>query len=147
LEGEIQSVFRNRFISDLEKEAKKDFRKESNGGRMIVISDGDMIKNRVSQRGEKTMITPLGYDRYTKQTYGNKDFIVNSIHYLTDKSGLINIRGKEVKMRMLDRPRASEERVEWQIINLLVPVVLIVAFGLTKNIIRRKKYTSFKMNK
>jgi ABC-2 type transport system permease protein len=144
LEGKFQSVFKNRFVSDLQKQAKNDFREESRETQMIVVSDGDVIKNRVSQRGERTMITPLGYDRYTKQTYGNKDFIVNSIHYLTDNQSLISIRGKEVKMRLLDRARASEERVKWQVVNLAIPVALIIIFGLVKNFIRRRKYTHFK---
>mgnify|MGYP000267586413 CR=1 FL=1 len=144
LEGKFQSVFENRFVSDLQKKTKRDFRTTSDDTRMIVVSDGDMIKNRVTHKAGRTMITPLGYDRYTKQTYGNKDFIVNSVHYLTDKENLISIRGKEVEMRLLDRTRASEEREKWQVVNLLIPVLLIVLFGLTKNIIRRKKYTSFK---
>jgi len=144
LEGKFQSVFKNRFVSDLQKQSKNDFREESRETQMIVISDGDVIKNRVSQRGGRTMITPLGYDRYTKQTYGNKDFIVNSIHYLTDNQSLISIRGKEVKMRLLDRARASEERVKWQVVNLAIPVALIIVFGLVKNFIRRRKYTYFK---
>lgn len=144
LEGKFQSIFENRFVSDLQKKSPNDFREESRETQMIVISDGDVIKNRVSRRGDRTMITPLGYDRYTKQTYGNKDFIVNSIHYLTDNQSLIGIRGKEVKMRLLDRTRVSEERVKWQVVNLAIPVALIIAFGLIKNFIRRRKYTHFK---
>ena len=143
LEGRFQSVFTNRLVSGLEHEAGRDFTSESKASRMIVVSDGDMIKNRVSHRGGKTMITPLGYDRYARQTYGNKDFIINAMHYLTDKSSLISIRGKEVKMRVLDRSRLAQERVKWQVINLLVPVVFIMFFGLMKNMIRRRKYTRF----
>ncbi|MGM0529798.1 MAG: gliding motility-associated ABC transporter substrate-binding protein GldG [Bacteroidota bacterium] len=144
LEGNFHSVFENQIVSDMENKTKRDFREASNEARMIVISDGDLIKNRVTHKGGKTMITPLGYDRYTKQTYGNKDFIVNSIHYMTNKKSLISIRGKEIEMRLLDRARVSEERVKWQVVNILIPVMLIVVFGLTKNIIRRRKHTSFK---
>ena len=147
LEGKFQSVFQNRFVSDMQKKTEISFKEVSDDARMIVLSDGDVIKNRVSHQGGRTMITPLGYDRYTKQTYGNKPFIVNGIHYLADKESLISIRGKEVKMRLLDRTRVSQERVKWQVINLLIPVVLIVIFGLTKNFIRRRKYTSFKYKK
>jgi ABC-2 type transport system permease protein len=145
IEGKFQSVFRNRFVDDLVKKSERDFREESKNTRMIVISDGDIIKNRVSHRGGRTMITPLGYDRYTKQNYGNKNFLVNCIHYLADKEDLISIRGKQVKMRLLDRTRVSEERVKWQFINVVIPVVLIMVFGFIKNFLRRRKYRRFKM--
>lgn len=141
LEGKFQSVFRNRFVSELEQLTKSTFREVSDETSQIVISDGDLIKNEVKKELSGVSITPLGYDRYTRQTYGNKDFAINCIHYLTDKKGLIEIRGKEVKLRLLDKSKLQNKRTKLQIINVALPVILILSFGILKNLLRRRKYT------
>ncbi len=141
-EGEFQSVFKNRIIKELKKElGDKKFRTKSLPTRMIFVSDGDVIKNEVTQRPDGTYISPLGYDKYTKQTYGNKNFVLNCIHYLTSEKDLISIRGKEIKMRLLDKSKIKEQRLKWQVINILIPVIFILIFGFVKNILRRRKYT------
>ncbi|MFW5978718.1 MAG: gliding motility-associated ABC transporter substrate-binding protein GldG [Bacteroidia bacterium] len=141
LEGKFQSVFRNRFVSDLEQWTKSKFREVSEETSQIVISDGDLVKNEVKRELSGVSITPLGYDRYTRQTYGNKDFAINCIHYLTDKEGLIDIRGKEVQLRLLDKSKLQNERTRLQIMNVALPAILILVFGILKNLFRRRKYT------
>jgi len=143
LEGQFQSVFKNRFVDDLEQTTSVSFHETSRDTRMIVLSDGDMIRNKVRHRPDGTMISELGYDQYTRQTYGNKDFLINAIHYLADKQGLIDIRAREVKMRLLDTNQIREERVTWQLINVGLPILLIILFGVVKNILRKRKYKRF----
>jgi gliding-associated putative ABC transporter substrate-binding component GldG len=143
LEGEFESVFTNRFTSDLEQSTGMRLREKSSPASMIVLSDGDMIRNEVKHQPSGTMISPLGYDKYTRQTYGNKTFLMNCIHYLANEEGLIGIRDKEVKMRLLDKNRVASERVKWQVVNVGLPILLIVVFGLVKNYLRRRKYRSF----
>jgi ABC-2 type transport system permease protein len=143
LEGQVRSVFKNRFVDDLERTTSVSFRETSRNTRMIVLSDGDMIRNKVRHRPDGTMISELGYDQYTRQTYGNKDFLINAVHYLADKEGLIDIRAKEVKMRLLDTNQIREERVTWQLINVGLPILLIILFGVVKNILRKRKYKRF----
>jgi ABC-2 type transport system permease protein len=143
LEGQFQSVFKNRFVNDLERSTGLSFRETSRDTRMVVLSDGDMIRNKVRHRPDGTMISELGYDQYTRQTYGNKDFLINAVHYLADKQGLIDIRAKEVKMRLLDTNRVREERATWQLINVGLPILLIILFGVVKNMMRQRKYKRF----
>ena len=143
LEGMFQSVFVNRFTSDLEEKTGISLLESSRPARMIVLSDGDMICNDVRHQPKGTMISPLGYDKYTRQTYGNKPFLLNSIHYLANKEGLIGIRAREVKMRLLDKTRVARERVKWQALNVGVPILLIILFGLVKNYLRQRKYRRF----
>jgi ABC-2 type transport system permease protein len=141
LEGSFQSVFKNRFTDKLEKKVGKEYKETSSNTKMIIVSDGDIIKNEVSYKADGKYISPLGYDKYTRQTYGNKGFVMNSVHHLADKEGLIDIRSKNVKLRLLDKSQIKKERIKWQVINGLLPIVLIIAFGLIKNIIRKRKYT------
>ncbi len=143
LEGEFESVFTNRFTSDLEQSTGMRLREKSRPASMIVLSDGDMIRNEVKHQPSGTMISPLGYDKYTRQTYGNKTFLMNCIHYLANEEGLIGIRAKEVKMRLLDKNKVARERVKWQVVNVGLPILLIVVFGLVKNYMRRRKYRRF----
>jgi ABC-2 type transport system permease protein len=109
---------------------------------MIVVSDGDMIKNHVEQGAQGLTPLPLGYDRYTGQQFGNKEFILNAMNYLCDDSGLISVRSREVKLRKLDPERIKAERVQWQLLNTLIPVVLVLVFALVRGYWRKRKYTA-----
>lgn len=134
LEGEFKSVYNNRI---------KPFKltKEINNSvstKMIVIADGDVIKNEVA----KNKPLELGFDRWTGQTYGNKEFLLNAVNYLLDDSGLINIRSKEIAVAFLSQQKIASEKTKWQLINILLPLVLLGMFGIAFNYLRKKKYAS-----
>ncbi|MFK7952084.1 MAG: gliding motility-associated ABC transporter substrate-binding protein GldG, partial [Ekhidna sp.] len=84
----------------------------------------------------------LGVEPYTKATYANDDFILNMLDYLTDESGLIETRSREVKIRPLDRVKVKQERTKWQVINLGLPVMLILLIGGVKWFLRKRKYAN-----
>ena len=106
-------------------------------GKMIVASDGNIALNEVSQKqGPLTM----GRNLYTGYQYANKDFMVNSIEYLTDKSGILQTRSKDFTLRLLDKTKVEEQRTTWQLITIVLPVVLIVVFGLIYQYIQRRRY-------
>ena len=132
LEGVFESVFKNR-LSQLN--TKLPFKELSKMTKMLVISDGDVAKNQVS-RG---LALPLGYDSYEKRQYGNKDFILNSIDYLLEEEALIDVRTRDLKIRLLDPQKINKERGFWQLLNILAPIVLIILFGLIKQYRRKKK--------
>ena len=142
LEGQFESAFKNRILTEYYPDNMPDFKESSIENKMIVISDGDIIRNDTKRTAKGTLILPLGFDRNTKQTFGNKDFILNAIHYLTDNTGLINIRSKEIKLRLLDRAKINDERTKWILINTMVPIIIIILFGIIYNYIRKLKYTS-----
>ena len=108
---------------------------------MIVVSDGDVIKNQLQPGDSGPTPLPLGFDRYTGQQFGNKDFILNAMNYLCDDSGLLSVRSREVKLRELDKERVKADRLEWQLLNTLVPIVLILVFAVVQGYLRRKRYT------
>ena len=133
LEGVFESIFKNRINALSE---KLPYTETSKSTRMLVISDGDIAKNQII-RG---VVLPLGYDNYEKRHYGNKDFILNSIDYLLEEDALIDVRTRELKMRLLDSQKINQERTFWQLLNLLAPILLILIFGLVKHYLRKKKY-------
>lgn len=134
LEGEFTSVYNNRVKPfKLENDITK-----STPSKMIVIADGDIIKNDVGRNGPQE----LGFDKWTGQTYGNKEFLLNSVNYLLDDNGLINIRSKDLSVAFLDQQRISEEKTKWQVLNIALPLALLAIFGLGFNYFRRKKYTA-----
>lgn len=142
LEGNFTSVFKNRLSAETIQtlnDSLKDigFKETSDYGKMIVIGDGDIIANQVANDGNPYL---LGYYPYTKQTFANKDFVLNCIEYLTDDAQLIETRNKEIKLRLLDKQRVRDKKLMWQVVNMALPVVLIVLFGLAYNIIRKRKY-------
>lgn len=136
LEGSFTSVFKNRLDPNTLRNVK--FKEEGVPTKMIIISDGDIIKNYVAPKD--TLIYPLGYDRFTNQTFANKVFIQNAIDYLTDDSGLITVRSRDVKLRMLDKTRVKAGKLKFQLINTLVPVGLILLFGVVYSRIRKRRY-------
>src|ERR1051325_10628078 len=105
---------------------------------MIVISDGDMMASYVSKSTGN--ILPLGYDRFTKETFGNKNFLLNCIDYLCDDSNLLTIRSKELKIRMLNQAKLDAGKLKWQIINIALPILLVLLFGAARSIMRKRKY-------
>lgn len=105
--------------------------------KMIVIADGDIMRNGISGRGG---IYPTGFDRFTKTTFANKKFLLNCIDYLIDDNGLIEIRAKEKTLRLLDTEKTRLERGYWQWFNLIAPLTSILAFGILNHILRKRKY-------
>ncbi|PZD78097.1 gliding motility-associated ABC transporter substrate-binding protein GldG [Mesonia sp. K7] len=132
LEGEFTSVYNNRILPF----EFENYQNQGKATKMIVVADGDVIKNEFSRQGP----IPLGYDRYTATTYGNKEFLMNSVNYLLDDTGLLNIRGKEVKLAFLNTEKVAQNRTSWQLFNLLLPIILLLLFGFIFYTIRRKKY-------
>ena len=105
--------------------------------KMVVIADGDIMRNGVSGRGG---IYPTGYDRFTKTTFANKKFILNCIDYLIDNNGLIEIRAKEKTLRLLDSEKTRLEHTYWQWFNIIAPLFSMMIFGIANNIYRKRKY-------
>ncbi|SHI56781.1 gliding motility-associated ABC transporter substrate-binding protein GldG [Algibacter luteus] len=134
IEGEFQSVYSNRIPPfNIQKALNK-----SIPTKMIVIADGDVIKNDVI----RNVPQELGFDRWTGQTYGNKEFLLNAVNYLLDDNGLINIRSKEIAVAFLNQQKIASEKTKWQLINILLPLVLLLVFGFIFNYFRKKKYAS-----
>ncbi|MFC7445440.1 Gliding motility-associated ABC transporter substrate-binding protein GldG [Mesoflavibacter sp. HG96] len=132
LEGKFTSVYKNR-VKPFDFKQSKD---QSIPTKMIVISDGDVIKNEVGRNGPEE----LGFDRWTGQVFGNKEFLINAANYLLDDNGLINIRSKEIAVAFLNPEKISEEKTKWQLLNILLPLVLLGLFGIAFKYIRQKKY-------
>lgn len=140
LEGEFESIFKNRPISSYFPNEEKNFIAHSVPTKMIIITDGDIIKNEIRYTRYGMQILPLGLDKYSQQYYDNKNLIINAINYLVDKEGIFKIRRKEFKLRLLDQGKIKKNRLKIQIINLLLPILLISIFGIIYNIVRQKKY-------
>jgi ABC-2 type transport system permease protein len=140
LEGSFESVFRNRAIPEGVSGKPSEIRISGARTSMIVVSDGDIIRNEVVPTPDGPVIEPLGYDRYTSQVFGNSDFILNALNYMTDATGLISLRGREFKLRLLDRQKVSDEKLKWQLINLISPMILIILLGVSVDLYRKKVY-------
>lgn len=138
LEGEFESVFNNRMPQQLLSNTDIDFKGISVPNKMIVISDGDIIRNDVSL--ERQEFFPLGSDKYLQKVHANKEFLMNSIDYMLDDSGLIELRSKELKMRLLDQQKASSARFNWQLFNMSLPLLLIWLMGLALFAWKRNKH-------
>ena len=139
LKGSFPSLYANRIPQEIVDDQATDFMEESKPTAMIVVADGDLIRNQIDIK-RKTPL-PLGYDQFTQNTYANKEFIENAISYLVDGEGLIDIRSRELKVRLLDMTKINQERAKWQVINTLVPIALIIALGFVMAFIRKKKYS------
>ena len=132
IEGNFNSAFSNRI-----KPIKLEGAQEKGGfNQMLVVADGDLIKNQL--RNGRPL--ELGYDKWTNNFYGNKEFLVNAINYLLDDTGLINIRNKVVSIPLLDQEKVNKQKTKWQLITIGLPLMLTLIFGFGFNYIQRKKY-------
>lgn len=137
LEGEFKSVFKNRVPLDLTHFAI-DFKEKSKPTKMIVVSDGDIILN--DYKRSTGQVYPLGFDSFTGQQFGNKNFLLNCVDYLCDDSGLMAVRSKDLKLRMLDKTKVTDEKLFWQIANTGGTVLLVLIFAFIQTILRKRKF-------
>ncbi|MCK5782320.1 MAG: gliding motility-associated ABC transporter substrate-binding protein GldG [Flavobacteriales bacterium] len=132
LEGNFSSAYHNRILPF----TPSKYLKSSIENKMIVYSDGDVIANQF-QNGQAL---PLGYDKWFNQQYGNDELIYNSINYLLDDEGLLNIKRKEVTLRLLDKNRIQKEKTFWQLLNIFAPLLLLLIFAILFGFRRMRKY-------
>ena len=139
-EGKFTSVFKNRMVQEFGIAEGTPIISESKATKMIFISDGGLIANKVSYAGGKYVALPLGYDKVSNITFGNKEFLINAVHYLCDDSGLMELRSRTMQMRLLDKVKLREQKLFWQLINVVLPVFLILCGGLIFWLLRRRHY-------
>jgi ABC-2 type transport system permease protein len=139
LEGRFESLYKNRLPPKIAQDSGIGFTDKGLPAKIIVISDGSIIRNGIDRSGQ---LIPIGFDRYTHKMYGNKNFLLNCVNWLCDDSGMMSARAREIKLRMLNKKKIVEERLKWQIINTSVPILLVILLGLVLAFIRRNKYAS-----
>lgn len=144
LKGEFESLYANRMTTGILESKEIGFKTNSKPTSMIVVADGDIIRNQFHI--PKGYPLPLGFDQSTQITYGNKDFIENAISYLVDGEGLIEIRSRELKIRLLDKNKVDNNELlwQWQIVNVILPSAVIVIFGFILALFRKNKYSKRK---
>ncbi|MCG9793834.1 gliding motility-associated ABC transporter substrate-binding protein GldG [Flavobacterium algicola] len=134
LEGNFKSVYENRVLAF----TQSDFKTSAKPSKMIVISDGDLIKNQLDKDGSPV---ELGFDQRSGNLYDNKDFMLNCVNYLLDDTGLINIRSKDLDLPLLDKNKVSDKYTQTQLLTIGLPLVILGVFGFAFTYIRKKKYS------
>lgn len=134
LEGSFHSMFENRVLPF----EQKTFQATGKENKMIVISDGDLIKNQLDKNFQPV---ELGYDQRSGNLYDNKDFLINCVNYLLDDTGLINIRSKDLDLPLLDKEKVYENYTRTQILTIGLPILILVLFGVAFTFLRKRKYS------
>ena len=134
LEGSFHSMFENRVLPF----DQKSFEDKGKENKMIVISDGDLIKNQLDKNFQPV---ELGYDQRSGNLYDNKDFLINCVNYLLDDNGLINIRSKDLDLPLLDKEKVYENYTVTQFITIGLPILILALFGLFFTFLRKRKYS------
>ena len=138
LKGRFESLYANRMTSDIMEAKEIGFKSISEPTSMIFVADGDIIRNQFHI--PKGYPLPLGFDQYTQMTYGNKEFIENAISYLVDGEGIIEIRSRELKIRLLDMNKVNNDALLWQLVNVILPSAIMIVLGFILAFIRKRKY-------
>ena len=145
LEGKFTSLYSNRISRAMMDSMQiQGFPFQSSNisdNKMIIMGDGDIVLNSVS-RGAPT---PMGMNPYTMGTqqqfpFANRQFIQNCIEYLVNNSGLNEASAKAYTLRLIDKKRAEDEKLMWQLINIAVPILIVCLFGFVYMQFRRRKY-------
>ncbi len=138
LEGKFKSTWRNRLTPQFTSLPEMGYREESDENKMIVVSDGDIIRNRfVASDGA---VLPVGYDYYTQTLYANKEFLLGCVNYLVGDDGLMASRSRNIILRKLDVVKVREQRTKYRVINIVLPVVILALAAGAVVVIRKKKY-------
>jgi len=139
VEGKFTSVFMNRMVQEFGFPVGIAVVSESKPTKMMFFSGGHLIANKINRNGANMKTLPLGYDQVSNLTFGNMEFFINAVHYLCDDSGLMELRSRTMKMRLLDKVRLREEKPGWQIFNVTVPVLLILIGGIIFWFVRHRR--------
>jgi gliding-associated putative ABC transporter substrate-binding component GldG len=134
LEGSFHSMFENRVLPF----EQNTFQAIGQKNKMIVISDGDLIKNQLDKNFQPI---ELGYDQRSGNLYDNKDFLINCVNYLLDDTGLINIRSKDLDLPLLDKEKVYENYTQTQILTIGLPILILILFGVVFTFVRKRKYS------
>jgi len=141
-EGEFYSAYENRLTAEMEETLRSlnlNFSQKVSNNAMIVVSDADFALNSFnSSTGE---MRPVGYNQFERRLYANKDFILNCVEYLLDDQGILEARSRDIKLRLLNQVRTRAERTQWQVVNIGIPVLFILLFGVLYNFVRRRRYS------
>jgi len=141
LEGEFPSMYKGRVSESMQaglEQLDMTYRESSKKTTLLVVSDGDVLRNPVNRASGQ--FNTLGFNTYEKYKFANKDFMVNSIEYVLDPYGVIEARNKDVKLRLLDVVKAKKEKTKWQLINIVVPLIALVIFGIIFQFRRSRRY-------
>lgn len=139
LEGPFRSAFAGRLTQRFLQEGDPQYREQGRRTSQLVISDGDVIENRVDPA--KGMYYMLGYDRYANaKIYGNRELLLNAVNYLLDDRSLISLRARAITLRQLDPVRSTRERTLWQAVNLAVPGLVVLLAGILFHLLRKRRY-------
>jgi len=143
LEGVFPSLYKNYPVPAGVHPENVQILPESVPTSLLVVSDGDIPANEVILEKGYFRAEKLGYDRYTKQTYGNLEFVMNAINQMTDESGIMELRSREFKLRLLNREIISqrEKVLSWKLINTLLPLVLLIISGIFLQVSRKRRYS------
>ncbi len=136
IEGSFSSVFKNRMTEALGM-PRSEVMPESPITKMVVIADGGIIVNKVDYSVNPPRIGELGFDRVSGRTFGNKEFLINTVYYLNDDRGIMQLRNRTQKLRLLDKVRLRESKLQWQFFNVLAPLLLVVIGGVIYNLVRK----------
>ena len=142
LEGEFESFYKNYPVPEGVYPSDWKLIPEGEPGSVFVVTDGDLPANEVQFVQGEFRALPLGYDRYTQQTFGNREFIMNVVNYMTDKTGLMELRSREIKLRLLNKEVIGQKSqlLKWKLINILLPLLLLLISGLVFQVVRRRRY-------
>lgn len=138
LEGRFKSMYTHRITDQKKKEI--DFKETLVEGKVILMSDGDFVTNKVSP--DRSMVYPMGFDQYAGKKFANKDLVLSFVEYLSGNEELVNIKQKEFKIRPLDKQKVKQEKQYWQMFNILFPLAVLFGFGLLKYVHRKSQYNS-----
>jgi ABC-2 type transport system permease protein len=136
LEGRFTSLYKNRFLPEGAEQAG--FASDGTESKIMVISDGDVARNEINPRTGNPQ--QLGLDPFTNYTFANEELLMNAVAYLTDENGLIKTRAREVKIRPLNKEKLRTEKANWQSINLVLPLVVLLLYGFLRAFLRKKRF-------
>jgi ABC-2 type transport system permease protein len=141
LEGQFESSFKHRLTETLQQDPDFAFKDSSRTTSMLVVSDGDLCRNKVKVGENGPMILPLGYDRYAgRVVYDNKDFLMNAVSYLLDDQSTISVRSRAITLRPLDGEKVRKQRVGWQAIAVAFPWFMVLLSGWTMVWFRKRRF-------
>jgi gliding-associated putative ABC transporter substrate-binding component GldG len=141
LEGQFNSFYGNRASAEMRQFFTKEYgsfkTKTDEATQQLVIGDGDIVLNSFTKQEP----FPMGYSRVQERSFANKTFLQNTLEYMTGNAGIVALRNKDVPLRLLNQQKISDQRFMWQLINIVIPVLLVLLIGIAYMQWRKRTYS------
>ena len=156
-EGFYQSHFKNRIVAEFANSKDANYLEESQKEtKILVVGNGSFIRNSYDSILDPKKINSYLYrpiainelkvdaelaQRRIPIVFGNQELFQNMVDYMMGDNSVLDIRSRQIDIKEIDKEKIKSASLFYKSINMLTPLLVILALAFVMNWIRLRRYT------